>query len=266
MRWGTLAFLVLRAQLFLLIFARVTALVFTAPLISSSNIPAMARVGLALFVSAGILPWMEKVGYTIPDTGLFFAALVIGEVLIGVTLGLLLNVVYAAFQLAGQLFSLQMGFAASQVYDPLAQIQLPLIGQFLNLIAMFVLLSVSGLQKIFLVGIFRSFETVTAYNFLDRKDSIVQLMMKSMGGLFGQALLIALPIVGTLFLISVSMGLLAKAAPQMNLLMLGFPINIMVAFLILFFTLPMIMEAFGRIIDMSFSEMMKMVSAAGGGQ
>ena len=260
----SLAFLVLRAQLFLLIFARVIALVFTAPLLSSGNIPAVARVGLSLFITAGILPWMENLGYTIPDTGLFYAALVLGEVLIGLSLGFLLNVIYSAFQLAGQLFSLQMGFAASQVYDPLAQIQLPLIGQFLNLIAMFVLLSVSGLQKLFLVGIYRSFQTVTAYTFLERRDAILQLVFRSISGLFAQALLIALPIIGTLFLVSVSMGLLAKAAPQMNLLMLGFPINILVAFLILFFTLPMIMEAFGRIIDLGFGELMRLLYPAGG--
>ena len=258
-------FLVLRAQLFLLIFARVFALIMVAPLLSSGNIPGIAKAALGLFAAAAVLPWLEKSGYAIPEEGLVYAALIAGEVLIGLTMGFLLNVVYAAFQLAGQFFSLQMGFAASQVYDPLAQLQLPLIGQFLNLIAMFVLLSVSGLQKIFLVGVYRSFETVTAMTFVESRDFLFSKILVSLGGLFSQALLIALPIMGTLFLVSVSMGLLAKAAPQMNLLMLGFPINIFVAFLILYVCLPFIMESFGRIIDSGFGTVYQLLTQPGGG-
>jgi len=249
----SIEFLILRAQLFLLIFARVFGLIMVAPLFSSRNIPGIARVALGLFTTVAVLPWVEQAGsFTIPEQGLFYAALILGEVMIGVIMGFILNVIYSAFQLAGQFFSLQMGFASSQVYDPLAQLQLPLIGQFLNLIAMFVLLSVSGLQKIFLVGVYRSFETVTALAIIEKKDFMLQIMMTSISRLFGQALLIALPIMGTLFLVSVSMGLLAKAAPQMNLLMLGFPINIFIAFLLMYICMPFIMESFGRIIDTGF--------------
>ena len=124
---------------------------------------------------------------------------------------------------------------------------------------MFVLLSVKGLQKIFLIGLFRSFQNTTAYTFLERKDYLGQLMISTLGGLFSQALVIALPIMGTLFLISVSMGLLAKAAPQMNLLMLGFPINITMAFLLLFLTLPFLVEAFERIIESGWVHLLRLL-------
>lgn len=254
-----------QAQVFLLIFARCVSLIFVSPLLSGQSVPSMAKVGLALFTSAVLLPWVAPLNYPVPDTGAYYAAIVLGEVLIGLTLGFILNVIYSAFQLAGQFFSLQMGFAASQVYDPLSQIQLPLVGQFLNLIGMFVFLSVKGLQKIFLVGIYRSFETINAYTFLERKDFLGELIISSLGTLFSQALIIALPIMGTLFLVSVSMGLLAKAAPQMNLLMLGFPINIMVAFMLLFLMLPSMVEAFERIIDFGWVQLYNLMGAAGEG-
>ncbi|MBI9103222.1 MAG: flagellar biosynthetic protein FliR [Spirochaetales bacterium] len=260
----SIGFLILRAQLFLLIFARIFGLLMVAPMFSSRNIPGIARVGLGLFTAVAVLPWVEQAGYLIPEQGLFYAALILGEAMIGVIMGFLLNVIYSAFQLAGQFFSLQMGFASSQVYDPLAQLQLPLIGQFLNLIAMFVLLTVSGLQKIFLVGVYRSFETVTALTFMEKRDYLIQTVMTSIGGLFGHALLIALPVMGTLFLASVSMGLLAKAAPQMNLLMLGFPINIFIAFLLMYICMPFIMESFGRIIDMGFVTLYELLAEGGG--
>lgn len=250
----SLAELLAQSQLFLLVFARTAGMVFVTPLLSSRAVPAVARVGLALFTALAVTPWVGRFGYPITEVGLQYAAMIFGEALIGIILGFMLNLVYSSFQLAGQLFSLQMGFAASQVYDPLAQLQIPLVGQFLNLIAMLVLLSVGGLQKFLLAGFYRSFESATAYTILVQRDSLGLLFISLLGKLFGNALIIALPIMGTLFLISLSMGLLAKAAPQMNLLMLGFPINISMAFLILLLALPILMGTLASIIDSGWVE------------
>ena len=90
-------------------------------------------------------------------------------------------------------------------------------------------------------------------------------MVSGLGRLLGQALVIAFPILGTLMLVYVTMGLLAKAAPQMNLLLLGFPIAISAAFLMLFLTLPFLMEAFSRVIDASFEGIMDLAARIGGG-
>ena len=92
------------------------------------------------------------------------------------------------------------------------------------------------------------------------------MILRSMTILFEQALIIAFPVLGVLLLISVSMGLLAKAAPQMNLLMLGFPIKISMAFLMLFLAMPFLMEAFNRVIDSSFYELMDFLSTMSGGR
>ena len=253
------------AQLFLLIFVRIFALLSIAPLLSSSAIPGVARVAIGMFTAAMIYPWVADQGYPIPPNGLEYTFLLIGEALIGIILGFTLTVIYAAFLVAGQYFSFQMGFGASQVYDPMAQVQIPLMGQFLNIIAMFVFLISGGFQKLFLVGILRSFETVRAVDLLTSQQGWLQLVLGSLTVLFQQALIISFPILGTLLLISVSMGLLAKAAPQMNLLMLGFPLKIGVAFLMMMVTLPMLMEAFSRVIDSSFLEIMRFLSNFQGG-
>ena len=252
------------AQVFLLVLARVIALVQVAPLISSAAIPQIAKIGISFFAAVVVFPWVQSIGYPIPESGLAFAALILGEALVGIIIGFILQIIYAAFLVAGQFFSLQMGFGASQVFDPLAQIQIPIMGQFLNVIAMFVFISIGGFQRIFLVGVYRSFEAVRAVDFVLQREYIFRLFLTSLGELFQHSLLIAFPIVGTLFLVSISMGLLAKAAPQMNLLMMGFPIAIAVSFLILFLTLPLLMEAFGRIIDASFLKLLELFGQAGG--
>ena len=75
----------------------------------------------------------------------------------------------------------------------------------------------------------------------------------SLGALFTQSLVLSLPILGILFMLSVTMGLFGKAAPQMNLLLLGFPMAIGIAFLSLLFALPFLVEAFEVVIEFAFS-------------
>ncbi len=239
-------------QIFLIVFVRILALLQTAPLMSSSSLPGMVRVGLALITSFSVAPWVIQSGYPLPDNGLAYALILAGEAVIGISIGLILTVMFSVFTVSGQFYTVQMGFGASQVFDPLAQIQIPLMGQFLNLIAMFVFLLDSGLQKIFLTGILKSFQSIRATDFMLLKEPLFKIFLQSLTILFKQALVIAFPILGVLLLVSVSMGLLAKAAPQMNLLMLGFPIKISVAFLMLFVTIPFLMEVFSRIVDSSF--------------
>jgi len=229
-----------------------------APLLSSSAVPQIAKIGLSFFTAVIILPWVVSMGYQIPENIIDFFLLVIGEVLVGILIGFFLAIIYAAFQVAGQFFSLQMGFGASSVFDPLAQIELPLMGQFLNIMGMFIFVTIGGFQKFFLVGVLESFKSLRVIEIVKGKDLLLNIFMGSLGKLFESALTISFPILGTLFLVSVSMGLLAKAAPQMNLLMLGFPIAIGVAFIVLFISLPFIAEAFASIIETSFKELARL--------
>ncbi|MFW6343940.1 MAG: flagellar biosynthetic protein FliR [Sediminispirochaetaceae bacterium] len=252
-------------QLLLILFARIFALLSVAPLLSSSSIPSIARVGLALFTSFAVFPWVYEAGYPVPAEGLSYGLILVGEALIGIILGFTLNLIYTAFILAGQYFSFQMGFGASQVYDPMAQVQIPIMGQFLNLIAMLVFVINGGFQKLFLIGVLRSFETTQASELAMRRGDMMEMIASSIGLMFEHALILSFPVLGTLLLVSVSMGLLAKAAPQMNLLMLGFPIKIGIAFLMLMLAIPLLMEGFSRLIDESFLIILEFLAEGGTG-
>jgi flagellar biosynthesis protein FliR len=255
--------LVMDVQVFLLVLARIIALLEVAPLFSSGAIPRIAKVGLSLFTAVVILPWVLQAGYPIPDTGLGYVFLMVGEVILGVIMGFLLVIIYAVFQVAGQFFSLQMGFGASQVFDPLAQVQIPLMGQLLNVVAMFVFVSVGGFQKVFLIGIYRSFEALRAIDLVTQREYLFALIVGGLSRMFEQALIISFPILGTLLLVSVSLGLVAKAAPQLNLLIVGFPFSIGVAFLIMFLTMPFIVEAFSRVIEAGFEQLARLIDHVG---
>ncbi|MDA3808806.1 MAG: flagellar biosynthetic protein FliR, partial [Spirochaetaceae bacterium] len=220
-------------QIFLLIFARIISIMLIMPIMSSAAFPGPARAGLAFFTAMAVFPMARNLNFLIPESGLLFSFLIIGEVLIGIIMGFIVLLVFTVFQIAGQMFSIQMGFGASQVFDPLAQIQIPLLGQFLTLIAMLVFLVTGGMKKIFLTGVYQSFSAVKASDLFVQQDMLVAYFSGILAQLFEQAIVIAIPIMGTLILLSVTMGLLAKAAPQKNLLMVGFPIQISVGFIIM---------------------------------
>ncbi|MFP4113380.1 MAG: flagellar biosynthetic protein FliR [Spirochaetota bacterium] len=254
--------LVGNAQLYFLLFVRVIAMLQFAPLLSSGSIPGLAKVALALLAASLTFPSVAAAGYPLPDSGLAYAFLAVGEAMIGIIMGFMLALVYAAFQTAGQLFSLQMGFGASQVFDPLAQVEIPLLGQFLNVVAMLVFVFTAGFQKIFLTGVYYSFQAVRAVDLVLLREDILMSILRGLSALFENALIISFPILGTLFLVQVVMGLLAKAAPQMNLLMLGFPFSIGVAFVLMLVSIPFLMEAFDRLIAVGFERLMEFFRGA----
>jgi len=244
--------LVTNIRLFLLVFFRIIAMVEVAPLLSSTTIPQLAKIGLSLFTAVLVFPSALAARYPIPASVVDYGLLALGEVAIGLLMGFLLVLVFSAFQVAGQFFSLHMGFGASEVFDPLSQVEIPLIGEFLNLAAMLVFISISGFGKFFLVGVLGSFQSLRAIDLVTGGGAIVQILIRGLSGLFQNALTISFPILGTLLLVSVTMGLLAKASPQMDVLSMGFPLSIGVSFLLLFAGLPLLMTAFARIIDSGY--------------
>jgi flagellar biosynthetic protein FliR len=246
-------------NLFLLIAARVLALIETAPLLSGEAVPQVAKLGLAGLASTAVFPAVRAAGYAIPADGAAYALLLVGEAMIGVIMGFFLTTVFSAFGMAGEFYSFQIGFGASETYDPLSEIEIPVMGQFLNLIAMFVFVATQGFQKVFMIGVQGSFKAMRAIDLVSQRNDIVQFMLKATGALFVQALVLAMPILGTLFIITVALGLLSKAAPQMNLLTEGFPISLIVTFTIMVLALPLMMEAFSRLIDASYSDLARLV-------
>jgi flagellar biosynthesis protein FliR len=242
-------------QLFLLVFVRIMGLIYSAPFFSSTTINNGAKLGFIFFVTIVIFPLTYQYLPDIPGSMIEYSFIAILEGLIGVVLGFCLTISFAAYQLAGQFFTIQMGFGASEVFDPMSQISLPLMGQYLYLLAILVFLSLQG-PVIIIRELYHSFELVSASSFIKAsvvlpEYGMVALFVK----MFFTALRMAFPIVGTLLLVSVTMGLLAKAAPQMNLLMIGFPISITVGFIILIVVLPGLIVFFSDYIDRIFSDL-----------
>jgi flagellar biosynthetic protein FliR len=242
------------APLFLLVAARALALIETAPLLSSESNPQIARVALAGFAAYAAVPSASALNTAgLELFSLTFVFLAASEAVIGVIMGFFITAVFSAFSTAGQFFSLQMGFGASETFDPLSQIENPLMGSYLNLVAMLVFLLLNGFTELFLGGFLRSLQTISAVSLLNGREAVLGMLLSGLSRLFLDAMVISLPVLGTLFLTSLATGLISKAAPQINILTEGFPISITTAFILILATMPFMVEAFGRVINSGFS-------------
>ncbi|MGN0729098.1 flagellar biosynthetic protein FliR [Treponema sp.] len=242
------------APVFLFVAVRCFATIMTLPLFSSRTIPRMAKVALAGYMAFFIFPQISvsegifsSYGKYISPDGNFtleYVLLLLGEGLIGVILGFFVQIIFASFSTAGQFFAFQMGLSASEVYDSLSQVENPLMGQFFNFMAMLVFLHNNWFHKLLLEGMNESFKVINALSIVDNSLFLAEFMMKSLSLLFKDALIIALPIMASLFLVNVTVGILAKAAPQMNLLSEAFPILILTAYYLIFVLIPQFNEFF----------------------
>jgi flagellar biosynthetic protein FliR len=266
---GILQELIAAAPVFLLVAVRALAMVETAPLLSSDANPQVVKVALAGFAAYAVFPEARTV-WTLPIYGegvvsLTFLLLVIGEGIIGIIIGFFMTIVFSAFSTAGQFFSLQMGFGASETFDPLSQIENPLLGQYLNLVAMLVFLSMGGFHALFLGGFWRSIQSINVVSLAAGREAVVRMLLSGLSRLFLDAIVISMPILGTLFLTTLATGLISKAAPQINILTEGFPISITVAFVLILATMPFMVEAFSRVVEAGFGTIETLYSRIGPG-
>ena len=256
---------------FLLIAARALAMIQVAPLLSSEAVPQIAKIALAGLAAFAVIPTAEVFmasnspngvvtlpGGALSDLrhevfSLRFLLLIAGEALIGIIIGFYLTIIFASFSTAGQFFSLQMGFGASETFDPVAQVENPLMGQYFNLVSMLIFVTIGGFHQLFLGGFWRSVQTINIISLIEGREHVVGMLASGLSRLFLDAIVISLPILGTLFLTSLTTGLISKAAPQVNILSEGFPISILTAFMLIFASLPFMIEAFTRVLDSGFS-------------
>ena len=259
-----------QAPVFLLIFARIFAMLLVLPMFSMRSASRVAKVALAGYMAFFIFGTCDLSYYLpyIAQDGSFsmeYFLILIGEVFIGIILGFFITMIFSAFSTAGQFLAFQMGFSAASSYDSLSQVENPLMGQFFNLIAMLVFMQTHWFQKLFLQGLVTSFSSLNAISIVQSTESIVKFVMSGLSSLFVDALVISLPVMGSLFLISICTGLLTKAAPQMNLLSEGFPIMIMLAFVIIAFILPDMIDFFVRSFEKGFADLFDFFKNVSGG-
>ncbi|KQR34610.1 flagellar biosynthetic protein FliR [Curtobacterium sp. Leaf154] len=221
---------------------RLVAFFVIAPPFSYRAFPGTVKVILGLGLAIGVAPRVA-VGYESLDTGPFLLAL-LTQLVVGLSLGFLVFLVFAAVQSAGALIDLFGGFTLAQAFDPQSQVN---GAQFTRLFQMtaLALLFTSGGYQLIVGGLVRSFDAVPLTGTF-AVDGLASMLVAAMSQMFLATLQIAGPLVVVLFLADVGLGLLTRVAPALNAFQMGFPIKIGLTVLFagaLFMALPPVVSS-----------------------
>jgi flagellar biosynthetic protein FliR len=229
---------------FLLALVRASAFLTLAPPFSTRTIPSKVKVGFAFALALATAPHLQD--QEIPlDTAPLIGVIAL-QVFAGVLLGFLAMLVLSSVQAAGSLIDLFGGFTMDSAYDPLSNAQSSVFGRFHQLMATTLLFVIDG-HLILVRGFLASFEAVPAEEIL--WNDLARLVTKDVGVFFLAALEMAGPLVGVMFVSEVALGMLSKAAPQMNVFQLGFPLKIILTLLLIGGTFTAMPEALGALVD-----------------
>lgn len=220
----------------LLAFARISGVFIILPPMGGRNTPVPVRVGLAGVVANLLLPVLEPKPVPVDDV-LVLCLELAGEVAIGLALGVIVNLVFNAIYVAGQLIDVPMGFGMMNVLDPYTGAQIPMFAQFQFVIATLVFLVVDG-HRIVLRALAKSFEVVPMA--LARPGiGVAEVGLSAFTQMFFIGVNLSLPVVGALLLTDVALGIVSRAVPQINVFIVGFPLKIVIGLALIIFVLPM---------------------------
>lgn len=216
-----------QALLFLLIATRVSAMVATAPILSTKAVPVRVRAGIVILVSYVALPGVAASGGTVPGDPFAFAMLAGREAIIGLAFGLVAQMLFAAVQTAGALIDVTAGFAIAQTIDPTMNTSVSILGRWYSLIATSAFLAVGGHQML-VAGVVRSFDLAPPLSNVDMGAVVLGVLARA-DDILLVSLQIGAPILAALVVTDVTLGIISRAVPQMNVFIVGLPLKIIVA-------------------------------------
>jgi flagellar biosynthetic protein FliR len=234
-------------QVFFFIFLRVGAIIMTVPVFDSKNIPVFFKAGLAFAISIILFPILKLDNTPFTTEAIPFGIGIVGEIMMGIIIGLSVRLIFAGVQLAGQVAGFQMGFAIANIMDPVESSQVPVIAALKNLVAMLTFLAVNA-HHWFLRSLVDSFQLMPPFGF-HFTDSLMEQLMRLGGNMFIIAIKIGAPIMAVMLLTSVAFGLIARTVPQMHIFIVAIPVKILIGLLFLGFSLPIFSVFLRQIFD-----------------
>ena len=233
-------------------FLRISGLFMVAPVFGSRSVPVRVRVSLAF-----LLAWMISGAVPVPEgvavvsvEGFLLAAI---EVITGLAMGFLMLLTFTAVILAGQTVAMTSGLGFAMAIDPGSGVQVPVVSQFMLILATLIFLGSDGHLAMVAILI-SSFEAWPAGQVPLGADTFLQLA-SFLGHVFAMALVMALPALLSVLMVNLALGIVTRAAPQLNIFAVGFPISIMVGFLVLLLSLDVLSHQSIALFERAFEEL-----------
>ena len=234
--------------LIFLVFARCIGFASMAPLIGYRSIPALVKVSFAIILTLLIMPNLEAPA-VYPKNHLFIY-LIVMNALIGMFIGWVASLVIEIIRVAGEMVNMQMALQASTLFDPGSQTQTTTVGSFFYLLGLTLFVTIGGMEKV-IEGLYKSYNVfpIITYDITLNFERLLSATQEVVSIGF----LIISPIIVILLVMDLILGLMSRAAPQINAFQISFSIKPGIGLLILLALLPAIIPILTRL----FSEPMK---------
>ena len=231
---------------------RILALVGTAPVFGNASVSTPVKIGLSSFITIIVAPTLAP----LPQVTVFSAMgvwIIVNQFLIGAALGLTMQIVFTAIQATGEFVGLGMGLGFATFFDTQASGSSAVLSSYMNIFAMLVFLVLDGhLQMV--SALIVTFQTLPIS--ADLLGSAGWRTLAGWGGtIFSMGLLLSLPVVAALLIANLSLGILNRAAPQIGVFQIGFPLTMLVGMLLLQLMVPNMIPFFARMFDLGIDQM-----------
>lgn len=227
-------------------FFRIAAVMTAAPVFANRAVPVRVRLGLAVGLTMVIVPLIPDMP-SVEPVSMQGLAIALQQVLIGLALGFSVRLVYAALEVAGQQIATLMGLGFASLVDPQNGIEVPVVSHFYILLTTLVFLGLNG--HLVMVRILAESFAALPVGPTGLSPEGFFMIAERMGWLLSAALLIALPAMAALLIVNLGYGVMSRAAPQLNIFVVGFPITLAFGFTVMLLTLPGMIALVDRLIE-----------------
>lgn len=240
-------------EILILILVRISCFVHVAPFYGTKNVPAKLKIGLSVFITLLVYEFVDKtaIGYT----GLFgYAVIVLKEGITGLLIGLAANICNSIILFAGNIIDMDIGLSMVTEFDPTMNTQVTITGNMYNYFILLLLVA-TDMHHYILRALIDSYQVIPVNGQVFDWGSLLITMTRFMTDMFVIAFRIVLPVFACIMILNCILGIMAKVAPQMNMFAVGMQMKILVGFMVMFITVPLL----AGIGDFIFSEMKRMM-------
>ncbi|SPP65196.1 flagellar biosynthetic protein FliR [Nitrospira lenta] len=237
----TIHILLPQFQAFLVLVSRIGGLLAALPVFSGRTIPVKVKLGLVLTLSLMLASSIPMPAISLDP--MILVGGMLSEMMIGVTIGLAVRLLFGALEVAGELLGIQMGFGAVHLFDPTTSQQTPMLAQFFTMLASLIFLSLNA-HLFAMATIIHSYEAIPAFGAHLSSHLGEEILLLSQR-MFTIGLKLSAPVLIAILLINVLMALLGRAVPQVQVFVLSFPITIAGGLLVLSIGMPFTVSLIG---------------------
>ena len=239
---------------------RIGSFLVASPFFGSRMVPLTVRIVFSIALGMGLVSQLK-----FPPLDFLVGAkllpIIFQELFIGISCGLVLNILFSSVILAGEKIAATSGLAFAAQIDPTSGAQSPVISQIFQLFLMILFFSLNGHLIVFEL-FYNSYQIVPIGSFYNFQD-VIQEAINSSNSIYQNAVIIVLPIVSILFFMNLGIGFITKSAPQLNLFSFGFPLTILGTFFALYFSVDALQYVFSGLIDEAIGYVKSILNGGG---